>query len=169
VLIVEDNEVNALVVRGMLDQMGVHSDRVTDGRQAIDALHAQGTTSQHPRYDLVLMDCQMPVLDGWAATREWRQHEKQRGRVRGGEGRVGAPQKRMPIVALTASAAAGERERCLDAGMDDYLSKPFSREDLLKAIRPWLSNTNPEPGLERPATRPARIGGDVPPPGTPRR
>jgi signal transduction histidine kinase/CheY-like chemotaxis protein len=162
VLIVEDNEVNALVVRGMLDQMGVRSDRVTDGRQAIDALYAQGSTSQHPRFDLVLMDCQMPVLDGWAATREWRVHERERGRARHGEGRIGAPQKRMPIIALTASAAAGERERCLAAGMDDYLSKPFSREDLLNAIKPWLSNANPEPELERPATRPARIGGGTP-------
>jgi len=150
VLIVEDNEVNALVVRGMLDWLGVQSERVTDGRLALDAMKAQGTSSTHPRFDLVLMDCQMPVLDGWSATREWRQLERERSRVRPGEGRAGTPGKRLPIVALTASAAAGERERCLEAGMDDYLSKPFTREQLLEAIRPWLSRAAPAPAPARP-------------------
>jgi signal transduction histidine kinase/CheY-like chemotaxis protein len=148
VLIVEDNEVNALVVRGMLDQLGIESDRVTDGRQAIDVLARQGT-DRHPRYDLVLMDCQMPILDGWSATREWRRTERGPGlrpRTRPGvPARLVPPGKRLPIVALTASAAAGERERCLEAGMDDYLSKPFTREELLRVLRPFLSTGEPLP------------------------
>jgi len=112
VLVVEDNEVNALVVRGMLEQMGVNAELAVDGQKALACMHQTS-------YDLVLMDCQMPVLDGWEATRIWRARET---RLR--------QNQRVPIVALTASAAAGERERCLEAGMDDYLSKPFSREAL---------------------------------------
>jgi signal transduction histidine kinase/CheY-like chemotaxis protein len=121
VLVVEDNEVNALVVRGMLEQMGVHAELAVDGAQALARM---GKTA----YDLVLMDCQMPVLDGWEATRTWRAREA---RLR--------QHARMPIVALTASAAAGERERCLAAGMDDYLSKPFTREALGRLVDRYLA------------------------------
>jgi signal transduction histidine kinase len=121
VLVVEDNEVNALVVRGMLEQMGVNAELAIDGQKALARM---GQTS----YDLVLMDCQMPVLDGWEATRIWRARET---RLR--------QTQRTPIVALTASAAAGERERCLEAGMDDYLSKPFSREALGELVDRYLA------------------------------
>jgi CheY-like chemotaxis protein len=78
-------------------------------------------------FDLVLMDCQMPVLDGWEATRIWRARES---RLR--------QNAHLPIVALTASAVAGERERCLAAGMDDYLSKPFTREALGEVVDRYL-------------------------------
>jgi signal transduction histidine kinase len=121
VLVVEDNEVNALVVRGMLEQMGVNAELAIDGQKALARM---GQTA----YDLVLMDCQMPVLDGWEATRLWRARET---RLR--------QNQRLPIVALTASAAAGERERCLEAGMDDYLSKPFSREALGELVDRYLA------------------------------
>ena len=121
VLVVEDNEVNALVVRGMLEQMGVDADLAIDGQKALARM---GQTA----YDLVLMDCQMPVLDGWEATRIWRARET---RLR--------QNQRVPIVALTASAAAGERERCLEAGMDDYLSKPFTREALGELVDRYLA------------------------------
>ncbi len=120
VLVVEDNEVNALVVRGMLEQMGVNAELAVDGQKALASM---GQTT----YDLVLMDCQMPVMDGWEATRIWRARET---RLR--------QNQRVPIVALTASAAAGERERCLEAGMDDYLSKPFSREALGALVDRYL-------------------------------
>ncbi len=120
-LVVEDNEVNALVVRGMLEQMGVNAELAIDGQKALACMNR--TT-----YDLVLMDCQMPVLDGWEATRIWRARET---RLR--------QNQRVPIVALTASAAAGERERCLEAGMDDYLSKPFSREALGDLVDRYLA------------------------------
>ena len=121
VLVVEDNEVNALVVRGMLEQMGIAAELAVDGEQALARMCARA-------YDLVLMDCQMPVLDGWEATRLWRARET---RLR--------QKQRVPIVALTASAAAGERERCLEAGMDDYLSKPFSREALGGLVDRYLA------------------------------
>jgi signal transduction histidine kinase/CheY-like chemotaxis protein len=120
VLVVEDNEVNAMVVRGMLDQMGVDAELAVDGQKALERM---GETA----YDLVLMDCQMPVLDGWEATRLWRSRETRLRQTR-----------RTPIVALTASAAAGERERCLEAGMDDYLSKPFSRDALRELVDRYL-------------------------------
>ena len=120
VLVVEDNEVNALVVRGMLEQMGVDAELAVDGQKALARM---GQIA----YDLVLMDCQMPVLDGWEATRIWRARET---RLR--------QNQRTPIVALTASAAAGERERCLEAGMDDYLSKPFTREALGELVDRYL-------------------------------
>ena len=121
VLVVEDNEVNALVVRGMLEQMGIFAELAVDGEQALARMSEDA-------YDLVLMDCQMPVLDGWEATRLWRARET---RLR--------QKQRVPIVALTASAAAGERERCLEAGMDDYLSKPFSREALGGLVDRYLA------------------------------
>ena len=121
VLVVEDNEVNALVVRGMLEQMGVNAELAVDGQKALSRM---GQTA----YDLVLMDCQMPVLDGWEATRIWRARES---RLR--------QNQRTPIVALTASAASGERERCLEAGMDDYLSKPFTREALGELVERYLA------------------------------
>ncbi len=116
VLVVEDNEVNALVVRGMLEQMGISADLAVNGQNALASM------GDMP-YELVLMDCQMPVLDGWEATRLWRARETRLRQI-----------LRTPIVALTASAAAGERERCLEAGMDDYLSKPFSRDALAEVV-----------------------------------
>jgi signal transduction histidine kinase/BarA-like signal transduction histidine kinase len=121
VLVVEDNEVNALVVRGMLAQLGVDAELAIDGQKALARMCQTA-------YDLVLMDCQMPVLDGWEATRIWRSRET---RLR--------QMQRVPIVALTASAAAGERERCLAAGMDDYLSKPFSRDALGELVDRYLA------------------------------
>ena len=122
VLVVEDNEVNAMVVRGMLEQMGVDAELAVDGQKALACMNQKS-------YDLVLMDCQMPVLDGWETTRLWRARET---RLR--------QNQRVPIVALTASAAAGERERCLEAGMDDYLSKPFSREALGDLVDRYLAS-----------------------------
>jgi signal transduction histidine kinase len=120
VLVVEDNDVNALVVRGMLEQMGIETELAVNGQRALSTM---GRTS----FDLVLMDCQMPVLDGWEATRIWRARES---RLR--------QNAHLPIVALTASAVAGERERCLAAGMDDYLSKPFTREALGEVVDRYL-------------------------------
>ena len=117
VLVAEDNESNGIVVRAHLEKLGVTVVMVCDGEQALAAMSSA-------RFDLVLMDCQMPGLDGFAATRRWRQQEPQG--------------MRLPIVALTANAMAGDQERCLAAGMDDYLAKPFSGEQLLAVIRRWL-------------------------------
>jgi CheY-like chemotaxis protein len=116
VLVAEDNPVNQLVASEMLGRLGFAVDIAGDGRQAIDA------ALQHD-YDLVLMDCDMPVVDGFAATRAIRAREQDR---------------RVPVVAMTASALSGDRERCLDAGMDDYLAKPVRLEDVERLVRRWV-------------------------------
>jgi PAS domain S-box-containing protein len=118
VLVVEDNEVNQLVAVGMLEVLGYSSEVAADGAAA--AARAAGG-----RFDAVLMDLQMPRLDGFAATRLIRQAEP--------------PGVRLPIIALTASATPGERERCLDAGMTGFLSKPVSAEALGRALREQLT------------------------------
>jgi signal transduction histidine kinase/CheY-like chemotaxis protein len=111
VLLVEDNPINALVAEAALRQFGLQVETVGDGRQALEWLALQ-------RADLVLMDCQMPVLDGVEAARQIRLQEQRLG------------QRRVPMIALTANVFPLERERCLAAGMDDYLGKPFKREEL---------------------------------------
>ncbi|NMQ29567.1 response regulator [Candidatus Accumulibacter phosphatis] len=120
VLIAEDNPVNQQVALAMLESLGLRCSLADNGRLAVERL-------QEEAFDLVLMDCQMPEMDGFEATAEIR--------ARQGDGRL---RGRLPIVALTANAVDGDRERCLAAGMDDYLSKPFSRERLLATLRRWL-------------------------------
>jgi len=119
ILLVEDNPVNLLVAQKMLATLGFEAETATNGEAALDCLRRQ-------RPDLVFMDCQMPVLDGYEATRRWRALETE------------AFARRLPIVAMTANAMAGDRERCLDAGMDDYLPKPVSREQLEACLSRWL-------------------------------
>ena len=124
VLLVEDNEVNQMVAAELLSEAGYLCDMATDGRKAVEAV-------LRAPYDVVLMDCQMPEMDGFEATRIIRQHESNNALP----GRTG----RLPIVALTANAVKGDRERCLDAGMDDYLSKPLHPEKLVATIQSFLS------------------------------
>ncbi|QDG51303.1 response regulator [Persicimonas caeni] len=119
VLLVDDDRVNVLVVRKMLEKDGCEVEVAQDGLQAVEKFKEQN-------YDLVLMDCQMPNLDGYGATR----------RIREWEGAVGA-RRHTPVVALTASVVDGLRSKCLDAGMDDLLSKPVRRQALLKAVHHW--------------------------------
>lgn len=116
ILLVEDNPVNQLVAKGMLAKLGCQVELATQGVEALARLEEQA-------FDLVLMDCNMPVMDGYEATRRIRE----RGRWPG-----------LPIVALTANAMPEERERCRAAGMDDYLAKPFRREDLLTVVDRWV-------------------------------
>jgi signal transduction histidine kinase/CheY-like chemotaxis protein len=118
VLLVEDNELNAALAKDLLSLMGLQATLATDGRQATAAFAAGS-------FDLVLMDCQMPVMDGYEATRTIRSLEKERG------GRV-------PIVAVTANALAGDREKCLAAGMDDHLPKPYTAAQLREVLETWL-------------------------------
>jgi len=120
VLLAEDNPVNREVGLGMLEFLGYHVDLAENGQQAVEAISRQ-------RYDLVFMDCQMPVLDGFAATAAIRRHEASIGTGH-----------HIPIIALTANAMEGDREQCLAAGMDDYLSKPFSQEGLRAALQRWM-------------------------------
>ncbi len=127
VLVAEDNEVNLEIATLMLSTMGCDVDVAVNGRRAVEMWSAS-------RYDLILMDCQMPELDGYAATRIIRQHE--RFRVSNLDASADG---RIPVIALTAHAIHGDRERCLVAGMDDYLSKPFTISRLTNMVDRWLS------------------------------
>jgi CheY-like chemotaxis protein len=127
VLVVEDNLVNQQICATMLRKLGCEARVVSNGREAVEAVAAAA-------YDVVLMDCQMPEMDGFAATREIRARELAGNRPRA-EG-ADSP-RRVPIIALTANALAGDRERCLAAGMDDYLSKPLTSQQLHQMVARW--------------------------------
>jgi signal transduction histidine kinase/DNA-binding response OmpR family regulator len=119
VLLVEDNPVNLMVGQRLLGVLGTDCDTASNGEEALLRMSAS-------RYDLVLMDCQMPVMDGYNATRRWRELERD-----AGDGR------HLPIIAMTANAMAGDRQKCLDAGMDDYLAKPVTRAELERSLHRW--------------------------------
>lgn len=118
-LLVEDHAVNQMVAERMLEKLGLTVETVHSGRAAIEAIRARD-------YDLVFMDCQMPEMDGYEATRRIRAAEK--------------PGTHLPIVAMTAHAMTGDREKCLESGMDDYLSKPITLERLSDVISSFLPN-----------------------------
>jgi signal transduction histidine kinase/DNA-binding response OmpR family regulator/HPt (histidine-containing phosphotransfer) domain-containing protein len=117
ILVAEDNTTNQLVAVGLLERLGYRADVVSNGREAVEAVGRS-------RYDLVLMDCQMPEMDGFEATRTIRQNE--------------SPDRRLPILALTADATVQGREQCLGSGMDDYVTKPIDRAHLREALLRWL-------------------------------
>jgi CheY-like chemotaxis protein len=119
VLLAEDNPTNQRVATLLLQRLHCRVDVVSNGAEAVEA-------SSRVPYDLILMDCQMPELDGLAATRKIRSIQRERGRT--------------PIVALTANALDGERERCLEAGMDDYVVKPVGLAVLASVVRKWGLN-----------------------------
>ena len=121
VLVVEDNPVNQAVAAQMLEVLGCRVDVSADGQEALDAL--AGTS-----YHLVLMDCAMPVKDGLEATRELREREAAKE----------PPGARTPVVALTASAVPEERQRCLESGMDDYVTKPIDLDRMREVLRRWI-------------------------------
>jgi CheY-like chemotaxis protein len=120
VLLAEDNLVNQEVAREYLKTLGCRIDVVATGLEALAAL-------KRTTYDLVLMDCQMPEMDGLEATATLRQREQQ------------IQKRRTPVIAITANAFEGERERCLEAGMDDYIRKPFNRDDLRVILQRWFN------------------------------
>ncbi len=120
ILLVEDNPLNQEVTLGMLSVLGCDADVAGNGQEGLDAIAAR-------RYDLVLMDCQMPVMDGYAATRALRAREEESG---GGH---------LPVVALTANVLSGDSDACLAAGMDGYLPKPFTIQKLGNVLSKWLS------------------------------
>jgi CheY-like chemotaxis protein len=119
VLVVEDNLDNQKVLTHMLECYGCQVDIAGNGREAVHA-------AEQIAYDCLFMDCQMPDMDGYTATAMIRQGEVQTG-------------QRVPIIALTAGALPSDRERCLAAGMDDYLSKPAKAQDLMAMLRKWTS------------------------------
>jgi len=119
VLLVEDNPVNLMVGQRLLSVLGVNCDTASNGEAALLRMSAS-------RYDVVLMDCQMPVMDGYTATRRWRENEE-----------AADDGRHLAIVAMTANAMAGDRQKCLDAGMDDYLAKPVTRSELERCLHRW--------------------------------
>jgi two-component system, sensor histidine kinase and response regulator len=131
VLVAEDNPVNQKVARRMLENLGYRVDVVADGGEALEAL--AGTA-----YGAVLMDVQMPEMDGYRATRRIREREDRSGRR---NMMMGLRRHRTPIIAMTANAMQGDRQRALEAGMDDYVSKPVSREELGAVLGRWVSGT----------------------------
>jgi CheY-like chemotaxis protein len=138
ILLAEDCPVNQEVAAGMLEALGCRATVVGDGEQALQAISEQS-------FDLVLMDCQMPGLDGYQATRRIRDRE-----MACATGRSGRAGQALPIVALTAHAMVGAREECLQAGMDDYLTKPFDLERLRCVLERWLIRS---PKVEQTASR----------------
>ncbi len=127
ILVAEDNAVNQKVALRQLEKLGHRADVVVNGLEALEAL-------QRVPYDLVLMDCHMPEMDGYAATRVIRARET----------------RRMPILALTASAMAEDRDRCIASGMDDILTKPVRESELAAALQKWLPEEE-EPALDGPS------------------
>jgi len=138
VLLVEDNAVNRQVAQRLLSLAGITFGIAENGKEAIDALEQRA-------FDAVLMDCQMPVMDGYTATRLRRQKE--------GEAGLG----RVPIIAMTANALAGDREKCLAAGMDDYMSKPLNRARLEQTLRKWLQAQARAAPVTHPVAAPAPV------------
>ena len=116
----EDNPVNQLVAKGMLGKLGCEVLLANHGGEALTLLETQTV-------DLILMDCNMPVMDGYETTRQIRQKSEF---------------AELPIIALTANALSDERERCRAAGMDDYLAKPFRKDELAVLLDQWLSAIN---------------------------
>jgi len=118
VLLVEDNPVNRQVAQRLLMLMGLSYSGAFNGKEALEQLDKDS-------FDVVLMDCQMPIMDGYTAVRILRQNEETSG-------------KHLPVIAMTANAMAGDREKCLRAGMDDYMSKPLNRALMEQTLRKWL-------------------------------
>lgn len=132
ILLVEDNPVNCKVAQHYIAKLGHAIEIVGNGREALTALAAAP-------YDLVLMDCQMPVMDGYEATVALRCREKN-----------GVAPKRTPVIAITAHALVGDHARCLAAGMDDYITKPIIFDELRRVIELWLASPTPIPDTAHP-------------------
>jgi PAS domain S-box-containing protein len=140
ILAVDDNPTNRKVIKAMLNRPGLHCDLVEDGQQAVDAI----TGGMAP--DLILMDCQMPVMDGFEASRRIRHWESEHGG------------KRVAIIALTASVFEADRDHCLEAGMDDFLGKPINLDKLTAMLERWLPSSN-HSAVEEAAVQPVETQG----------
>ena len=119
VLVVEDMKVNLMLITRILEKHGCKVASAANGKEAVTMV------KKHP-YDIVFMDCQMPEMDGFEATKHIREEEDAR--------------RHTPIVALTADAMSGDREKCLNAGMDDYLNKPIKPEQITEMLKKWIGS-----------------------------
>jgi CheY-like chemotaxis protein len=125
VLVVEDNAINRKILAAQLEKLGCTQAMVCDGEEALSALQ------RGPLPDIVLMDCDMPRLDGWETTRRFR------GWAKAGNDPFLPEAAHLPVIALTAATLPEDRQRCFDAGMNDYLSKPLKLDGLLRVLAPW--------------------------------
>jgi CheY-like chemotaxis protein len=158
ILLVEDNPTNRKVALAMLHKLGWSADVAANGLEAVRAV-------ARAQYDLVLMDCQMPEMDGYAAARRIRALEAEGAQLSAGHpGASASPTpraSRLPIVAMTANAMQQDRERCLEAGMDDYVAKPIRSEELARTVNRWLCGAGTPDAV--PAPRPeGTVAGDGP-------
>jgi two-component system sensor histidine kinase/response regulator len=142
-LVVEDSPVNQVVAVRTLERLGCQCDVANDGHEALEALASR-------TYDAVMMDCQMPGMDGYEATAQLRRRE--------------ADGRRTPVIAMTAHAMKGDAERCLAAGMDDYIAKPMRRELLLEALHRWIPQADGAERGERAQSQGSQQGHDAPAP-----
>ena len=141
ILVADDHSVNQQLAVLMLERLGHHVDVVANGLEAVQAI------DQVP-YGIIFMDCQMPEMDGYQATQEIRKLEKGR--------------RHTPIIAMTANAMRGDREKCLESGMDDYISKPLKRETLVTILLKWLPSVSiPEESAQQPSS-PQGVSSDSP-------
>lgn len=116
-LLVDDNKINQTVARKILTKLGLEITSAHHGQEALEIL------SQEAPFDIVFMDCQMPIMDGYEATR----------RIRGGE--AGSTRQDLTIIAMTANALAGDREKCLESGMDEFITKPISQKAIVQVLQ----------------------------------
>jgi len=130
ILVVEDNPMNQTLVLAILEKIGLSADVAMDGKQALSIL-------DQSRYDLILMDCKMPVLNGLEAAKIIRTRES-------------GHSAHTPIIAVTANATKSDCQQCLDAGMDDYISKPFTKKELSDAIYRWLPQAKQAQSVQDP-------------------
>jgi CheY-like chemotaxis protein len=127
VLLVEDNTINQMVATSVMESEGFQVDVASNGKEALELLQQCGNESV---YSLIVMDCQMPEMDGFEATRQ----------IRRGVG--GKQYREIPIIAMTANAMKSDRDMCLQAGMDDFLTKPIEHTVVISTLRKWLNNPN---------------------------
>jgi len=118
ILIVEDNEINCKLMSKIFDKTGLHYDLARDGQEALEAYKTK-------KYNLILMDCQMPTLDGYEATIEIRKLENKNDHI--------------PIIAMTANVMQSDKEKCLEAGMDNYISKPIEIKELMNILNKYIN------------------------------
>jgi len=141
-LLVEDNRVNQEVASHVLAEFGIHCDIAADGLEAIESLKF---AAKDIPYEMILMDCQMPEMDGYQATKAIR------------SGKAGNIYKKIPIIAMTANAMKGDREKCINSGMDDYLAKPIEPASLKEKLILWADNAinvnKPKPGINTKSTK----------------
>ncbi len=129
VLLVEDNEINQELALELLANGGIHTELANNGQEAVDKI-------ENEDFDGVLMDIQMPILDGYGATRQIRKQERF---------------KDLPIIAMTANAMAGDREKVLEAGMNDHIAKPINVRDMFTTMAKWITSSNKVPEPLQPA------------------